>query len=451
MKSFLEFNDIPTKLDLAETKSQLSDLVESSLTWGELTRPDRSYRVDVFLAKYRSSKPFELEKSGTVVLEYNPEMEKAIKNGDKKTAESIGLVSKDGEKIAFGKLKKSTEFGGGSSGSGGGAKNTADTESAQCVYAQAVWNNSNTEFSPTELSKAYQQVDVDVSLQQILNISDDWKHSSMVVAKLLQRVLGKNTYKWYRGGKFPGDISTLWSRLNKESGAGFGNINKWSPADIWAVQSGAETKYKIFQSNTLQELNDNLLNAFRDRAIIGISLKKVSGSPRVSQVNYKKPFKTPKFKTFNLGKKNFFNSKDGYLFYNGGEMQFRTFPEFQCEIIGKDAKHGKVSQGQIRKLLQLAGGKTLEDRKTLFSELRNRDKFLEKFYYQFTQSDLTPKLSFDKLKEELQDKNDEWLVSKYMVMQTFNYAKGKESKFAEFLIRYAKSQSVDSAVFLKVM
>ena len=40
----------------------------------------------------------------------------------------------------------------------------------------------------------------------------------------------------------------------------------------------------------------------------------------------------------------YFRSKDVYIFGAGGlEIQFRTFPAFQGEIIGKEAKHGKIS------------------------------------------------------------------------------------------------------------
>ena len=69
------------------------------------------------------------------------------------------------------------------------------------------------------------------------------------------------------------------------------------------------------------------------RDIIGVSLKKTT-RVKFKQINYKKPFKSSTYtkKTF---KENFFAAKDGYLFDSGGlEMQFRTFPAFQAEIIG---------------------------------------------------------------------------------------------------------------------
>ena len=34
--------------------------------------------------------------------------------------------------------------------------------------------------------------------------------------------------------------------------------------------------------------------------------------------NFKKPFKEPKFTKTSLGKRDYFKSKDGYIFFNGG-------------------------------------------------------------------------------------------------------------------------------------
>ena len=449
MKSFLEHKDNLIQKPSLEYEGNVSDLVEAALTWGELTRPDRTFRVDTFLKKYGNSEAFELIDGKFATFEYDPAFAKAVKDGDKKTAMDIGLITTTGEKLTFGKLQKNAEFGGGTRGSGGGSKGTTITESAQCVYAQALWNNPKTEFSPADISKAYTQCFVNGSLSDILTMDESWIESSIMGAKILKRALGSKNYQWFRGVGFQVEIEGLYSPLNKVSGSFFSNINKWCPADIWAVAESG--KYKFNESENLDELNEKLLQAYNDRSVIGISLKKIEGRAKLASVNYRKPMKPVKFTKFTLGKKDFFNSKDGYLMYNDGEMQFRTFPEFQCEIIGKKAKHGKVSQGPMRKILNLAGGKSFEERNGLFGELsKNRDYFFQKFYKEYNDSKLTKKMAFSKFEEMLKDKKPEWLVSKYMVTQVFNYAKGKEQKFAELLIRYAKSSSPTSAVFLKI-
>lgn len=452
MKSFKEItsNEVDLTVKLEYTGVNL-DLLETALTWAQLQAPDRTFRVDLFLKQYTDGDAFELTDGKEVKFEYDPAVAKAVRDNDRKTAMSLGLVTVDGGKLTYGKLQKNKSFGGGTGGSGGGSDNTKITESAQCVYCQCLWNDSKTEFSPTDLSNAYREVFVDATLDEVLSIDDSWKESSIVGAKVLKRALGAKTYKWFRNVGFHIEMDRLYAPMNTASGGFFTNINKWNPADIYAVAESA--KYKFSDSENLVDLNDRLLKAYDARDVLGISLKKLAGRARITSMNYRKVASKPIFKTFTLGKRDFFKSKDGYLQYDGGEMQFRTFPEFQCEIIGKKAKHGKVSQGPIRNILILAGGKSFEERKVLFSDLKgDREKYLQKFYYECSQSSYFPTLgNYEKFKTDLEGKTDEWLVSKYMVVQVFNYAKGKEQKFCELLLRYAKSTSPTSAVHLKVL
>ena len=228
MKSFLEHKYNLIQKPSLEYEDNVSDLVESALTWGELTRPDRTFRVDTFLKKYGNSEAFELIDGKFATFEYDPALAKAVKDGDKKTAMGIGLITTTGEKLTFGKLQKNAEFGGGTRGSGGGSKGTTITESAQCVYAQALWNNPKTEFSPADISKAYTQCFVNGSLSDILAMDESWIESSIMGAKILKRALGSKNYKWFRGVGFQVDIEGLYSPLNKVSGSFFSNINKFN-------------------------------------------------------------------------------------------------------------------------------------------------------------------------------------------------------------------------------
>jgi len=142
-----------------------SYLQEGKLTPAEVIKYDK--RIDLFTQKLKASDPFELDAGGTVTLKYNPELEKAVKDADTAKMKSIGLTTHDGKPLAWGKLLKSTEFGGGTAGSGGGASGTKTAESGQCVYLQAIWNNPKTDFNDAELSSAYSQVFVDETLDKI--------------------------------------------------------------------------------------------------------------------------------------------------------------------------------------------------------------------------------------------------------------------------------------------
>lgn len=128
-----------------------NQLNESVLSFAEIIRPDREYRADLFIKKLKSGEQFELTNGDKVVIQYDPALEKAVRTGNKKGLSAKPLVTVDGEEFGFGKLKKTQEFGGGTRGSGGGADQTRATESAQCVYAQAIWDNPNTKFSPDDL------------------------------------------------------------------------------------------------------------------------------------------------------------------------------------------------------------------------------------------------------------------------------------------------------------
>src|SRR6056300_784211 len=174
-------------------------LSESSLTFGEITRDDRAFRLDLFLRKYKGNEPFDLTDGSQVVLKYNAEIEKALKSKDSKTANKIGLETNSGEKIAFGKLSKSAEFGGGR-GSGGGSDNTKATESAQCVYLQAVWDDPTTQFTPEAIQNAYAKVHVDATADEVMLRDEKWIASSIDVARTLYKVLKKQgTYSFHRG------------------------------------------------------------------------------------------------------------------------------------------------------------------------------------------------------------------------------------------------------------
>ena len=52
-------------------KPFVSFLSESKLTFGELTRDDRKFRVDIFLRKYKGNEPFEIVGGKQVVLKYD--------------------------------------------------------------------------------------------------------------------------------------------------------------------------------------------------------------------------------------------------------------------------------------------------------------------------------------------------------------------------------------------
>jgi hypothetical protein len=429
----------------------LNELSESVLSFAEIIRPDREYRADLFIKKMKMGEPFELTSGDKVVIQYSADIEKAIRTGNKKGLSTKPLVTADGEEFGFGKLKKSQEFGGGTRGSGGGADQTRATESAQCVYAQVIWDNPNTKFSPDDLKAAYAKVNSDAKIDEILLSDDGWIASSINGARLLHKALKRKEYTWHRGSSWVDALENKFKELNRQEKI-FKNVNKWTPADIWAVARGAENEYNILNASSISELNSELLKAYAERDIIGISLKKIGKKPKLVQVNYKKPFKAPKFTTKTYGKREFFAAKDGYLYFAGkGQIQFRTFPTFQCEIVATKAKHGKVSYGGISEAMKLAVGRPLTDKKVIERLFKSSpDKFYTQFYQNYSMSN-NPKMTKEQFIKKLEGKQVDWLMSKYMVTELFTAIEGREQQVIEYLYRIAKSQTKDSAVHLKVM
>tara|TARA_B110000977_G_scaffold129014_1_gene164591 strand:+ start:2093 stop:3379 length:1287 start_codon:yes stop_codon:yes gene_type:complete len=425
---------------------QFSQLNETSLTFGEIVRPDRAYRADLFITKYKSGEPFETTKGDSIVLQYDPAIEKAVRTGNKKGLPKLKTI--DGTEIAFGLLSKTAEFGGGR-GSGGGSDNTRATESAQCVYAQLLWLDPKTNFSPDNLEWAYGKTQVDAKMSEILLGDDQWIASSINGARILHKVLKKKQYTWHRGSQWVSKLEDTFKKLNREEKL-FSNVNKWTPADIWAIARGAENKYNIHDAESFSELNNELLKAYAARDIMGISLKKIGKKPKLSQVNFRKPFVPPQFTKQTFGKKNFYGAKDGYLYGSGGfQIQFRTFPTFQCEIIGKKAKHGKVSYGGISDAMKDAVGRPLTQKKVIEQMLKNKpDMFYDNFWKNYSMT--SEKDSKETLMANLQKKDFEWHVSKYMVLELFTAIKGREQQVLDYLVRIAKSQTKNSAVHLKV-
>jgi hypothetical protein len=104
----------------------------------------------------------------------------------------------------------------------------------------------------------------------------------------------------------------------------------------------------------------------------------------------------------------------------------------------------------ISTLMQKVGTTPLTPKADLVRLFRsNKDKFYEDMHrlYMTTGEEA---MDLDTFKSNLKGKDDNWVSSKYMVMEVFTKVKGKEQQFLNLLIRYAKSESPNSCVHLKV-
>ena len=352
------------------------------------------------------------------------------------SASSAGIVSLEG---GFSVIAKPVD----TRGSGAGAGITELVETAQCVYCAAKWQSGN--YSVADLKRAAGSVDVDGDLEKVYNeLPEDWVESCIATAEVLYKNFVGKSYTFHRGSKWVSTLENHFKKLNRQDGGEFSNVNKWSPADIYMVSSMGE-KVDITKTRNLLELNNLLNEMIASKEIIGVSLKKVGGKPSFQYVNTEE---MPKYtyESFTLGKRGFFQSKDVYINFDGGSIQYRTFPTWQGEIKGKTANQGKVSGGPTQKIIKRIARANLTDprRVNMSSTINNFYK-----YYSFLESSPLPKKEFIK---QVEQKDESWYVSKFLGTELI-YAIVKSNKqdyIMSSLIGYAASQSELSAPFVKV-
>ena len=146
-------------------------------------------------------------------------------------------------------------------------------------------------------------------IEKILNKDVDWYKSSINVAvkliedideidqdfKKIQRP-GWTDFLYYRGAKGGNqvmeDIEALFTIANKHEKF-FGDINKWSPADIYFASKVAEKKIQQVVSKPPQGFNfinlNQLVNSLIDSGdLLGVSLKKAPDKVDIYRINFTK-------------------------------------------------------------------------------------------------------------------------------------------------------------------
>ena len=328
-------------------------------------------------------------------------------------------------------------------GSGAGAGITKMVETAQCVYCAAKWSSGH--YSVMDLKRASSSVNVDGDLETVYNeLPEDWVQSCIQSAEILYKEFRGKSYTFHRGSDWVNKLENHFKQLNRAGGSEFKNLNKWSPADIYMVSSVGE-KVDVTKTRNLIELNNLLQEMIRSKDIVGVSLKKVGKSAKLSYLNTEEMTEYG-YESYTLGKRGFFSSKDIYITFNDGTIQYRTFPTWQGEIKGKTANQGKVSGGPTRAIIKRITRFDLTEQKRV-----DRNRTMKKFYeyYSFLEPSPLPK---NKFIEKVETMDDNWYVSKFLGTELV-YVLVKSNKkdyIISSLIGYAASQSELSAPFVKV-
>ena len=346
-------------------------------------------------------------------------------------------------------------------GSGGGAEATTLTESAQCLYAAIAFglNRSITsnDITPNNVKKYSKLFDIDETNERILNeLPDEWVESSLLGAnKLFEKFKGKGKYVFHRGSSKVDKIEAAFKRVSKNENVRI-NVNKWNPSDIWMISG--DFSFDFFdKENTILGLNQVVQEKLEENILIGVSLKKIIGTAKISVKNVFRDMKTCKYYAgYEYSKK----SIDGYVLLTGGtKIQYRSFGSgdgltgFQGEVKGSNANQGKISLGPTNLILKNHGQKTIptnaakrvkEEPDKVFADI---SKGLKK-YARMTDSDIkkidpkiiTPKFLYSKLQvTQLLD-----------ILERKLLKSDKRNQIVEDLYLYASSQSKYSSAYYKL-
>jgi len=260
-------------------------------------------------------------------------------------------------------------------GSYSASKKTAIAESAQAVYAQYVVDNTgitvDSVIDSQKLKKAYDKcVTTGASFEEIESIDPDWKKSSIMGAIKLKTPYGQG-YKYLRGGDMVDKVGDAFKKVKKVQGW-YGDLNKWSPADIYIAKStftAQQLQDELSGITTWETLNARMYELLTDKKFIGVSLKKMERGANLTDINFPTDTSTVDFKYEKMESP--MTSTSGYLIMKKGPMEikvnFRTFTSsggFSGEVLGGSARHGKVGHGAMSNLLKAHGLPELEDNPT---------------------------------------------------------------------------------------
>ena len=229
-----------------------------------------------------------------------------------------------------------------------------------------------------------------------LENNDDWYNSHIKQCQGFMSTIGNKQANKYVKDDSKLDVNIMARNLYKSEYNDNLDLDKWNPADVWLYYDSSVPKF-----DKLVDLNNYLLDSLSGKGVIGISLKKGTGSVSIINGGKKKKYELTKVDT-KLGK---FFSQNVYFEYHGTNLDglslsFRIFQASSEELIrgeggskGALAVQGKVKlavidsfkSGITTSVRKVLGGDTFDyDKKTkeftLSSKGKNKYKLVKKAY-----------------------------------------------------------------------
>ena len=443
---------------VSEILGEKFNLEETALTPSELSkdatfgRGDKKPRIEILIDLIQNNKELELNDGSMFIVDNTEEVLSQLKDKTQIT-NAIKLIDKEGNQITTSNLKKTTSFGGGG-GMRGGSDLTAKGESAQAIvnairYSLSgdITNEDITDEAINDVKSKVKVTDFE-GAKELLKDNPGWLTSSVSIANALASEYS-GPFIQNRGSDWVENLEKAVKPHLKKSG--IGNINKWSPADIWMV---SPDEMGISWPDTLEKINSLLLKKYNEGKIIGVSLKKAGKDATLKIFNSPDgPTDTYKFEGIDVRP----THAKGFILFDGGKMEFRNFNGlggFQGEIIGKKAAAGKVGYGIVRKALADNGIELSSPSDIKKEVLDGSEEFKSKFEKLWSS---TPGLSSGEFEqyydnpEKTLNQNLSYRISKYLALEVVNAISNSPNpdKIIADLLNYASSQTGDSAIFVK--
>lgn len=345
---------------------------------------------------------------------------------------------------------------------------TDEHETLSAFFIALKLKNSDTSYSEDEFDNLPVESKYKIS-QLYKKAGPGWIHSSKNHAERMYRLLqGKQFIITQRtNSKF---ITNLYNRANillKEAGQPL-KADKWNPSDVWAVNPGFIGKdFKEFQS--IFELNAFLQEKYKEKLIVGISLKKAAGDKATSEIFNLGRFGLGEivFKSIGVAapRGKLSDSMNAHVYYNQKEsLTIRAFTNKGFpygEINGKFAQGGKVGFKEMHYYLKQCYPKhKFTPKQKVESEIKkNVEKLLGDLYRKCIVLDSTlasKESEQDFIKNVLKRgrKADHYIISKFMsveIVEAFHYMNKDSAACAiRRFVSFAASSTDVSSIFVKV-
>ena len=364
-------------------------------------------------------------------------------------------------------------------GSGGGAAATKIQEAAQCVYVAMRYYCGDVKNFTEEDFKcgAKYTAAPGVKLAEIMALPKEWQESSWQGAKEIYDKIGNGKYIFVRGDNMVEQaISDAFKRVKSQTN--LSSEDKWNPSDIWMVKATQKRKIalKLKTENTIDCLNNYLQQARAEKDLIGISLKKIEGSPKMVLLNADSPKERKKNEKAKYEKYDlvFDNKRKGdsypmdvYYYYGSGtfeKFQARNFGgplkgDWKLELKGKSAAQGKIQGAVVRKLLGNAGFNVNKLTEPKFSDCEpgrgnGKNKITDEIYDLLKEFNANNFIADKNTKNIIANRPKAWRYSKLAGLRMLKWlkdlGKNEANRAMKELYLYASSQTDKSSVYWKL-